>query len=189
MNGSTIQETINGILHDTPRTLRKLAPNVPRDLEAVCLKCLEKEPSRRYASAGKLADDLHRWLDGKPTLARPVGVAGRVVKWMRRRPTVTGLLAACILALGKRCLSVGTDQRVRLWDADAGVELAEGTAHSDRVLESRSIPPAGMFSLPGSMGQSDPGNFLRRTAARAEFGTDPGKVPGESLHESFLARL
>ena len=75
------------------------------DLETVCLKCLEKNPARRYASAQDLADDLYRFLDGKPVLARPVGVAQRVWKWARRRPAIAVLLVAFLSLSGT---AVGT---------------------------------------------------------------------------------
>jgi serine/threonine protein kinase len=65
-----------------PRTIR---PTVDRDLEAICLRCLEKEPIKRYASAGALAEDLARWLDGEPITARPIGTVGKLQKWARRK--------------------------------------------------------------------------------------------------------
>ena len=71
---------------------------MPRDLETICLKCLNKEPAKRFASSLQLAEDLRRYLDGAPILARPIGVLGRTVKWVRRRPTVAALLAVCVAA-------------------------------------------------------------------------------------------
>src|SRR5262249_53321802 len=67
------QETVERVLHDEPAPPARLRPGVPPDLEAICLKCLEKEPARRYASAGELADDLGRFLEDKPVRAVPVG--------------------------------------------------------------------------------------------------------------------
>jgi WD40 repeat protein len=99
---ATPLDTLLQVVHHDPVPPTRLVPSVPRDLEAVCLKCLEKEPRNRYATAAALADDLGRFADGRPTLARPPGLAGRVLKLARRRPLVTGLvlLAAASLAAG-----------------------------------------------------------------------------------------
>src|SRR5262245_61931219 len=92
-------ETINLVTSAEPEPPSRRKPGVPRDLETICLKCLEKQPHRRYPSAAALADDLHRFLAGEPIRARPVGRLERGVKWVRRRPALAALLAVSASAL------------------------------------------------------------------------------------------
>ncbi len=96
---ATAYDTVQQVLHDDPVPPSRLQPQCPRDVETICLKCLSKEPVRRYASADALADDLQRFLDGRPILARPVGTAERALKWARRRPALAGLLAVSAAAV------------------------------------------------------------------------------------------
>jgi WD40 repeat protein len=92
--GASAVETLDLVRRQEPVAPRWLSPQVPRDLETVCLKCLSKEPEQRYAGAEALADDLRRWQSGEPIAARPVGALGRAGKWARRNPAVARLLAA-----------------------------------------------------------------------------------------------
>jgi WD40 repeat protein len=94
---ATPLDTVLQVLSEEPVALRRLQPKVPKDLETVCHKCLEKDPKRRYSSAAALAEDLRRFGAGEPVAARPVGVVGRLAKWGRRRPAVALLLAAVAL--------------------------------------------------------------------------------------------
>jgi len=90
---ATPLETLRQVVECEPVWPRALNPRVDRDLETVCLKCLEKEPSRRYGSAEALAGELERWLKGEPIRARPASRRERVVKWVRRRPGLAGMWA------------------------------------------------------------------------------------------------
>jgi WD40 repeat protein/tRNA A-37 threonylcarbamoyl transferase component Bud32 len=94
---ASTMDTLMQVMHDDPAPPRELNPRVPRDLETICLTCLQKEPTRRYATAEALADDLRHFQEGAPIGARPVGLAERMVKWARRYPAVAGLLAAVVL--------------------------------------------------------------------------------------------
>src|SRR5262249_5358010 len=86
-------ETILQLLSQEPVLPTRLRPKLPRDLETICVKCLEKEPRKRYAGAQALAEDLRRFRAGEPIEAPPVGVGERLYRWCRRRPLVATLLA------------------------------------------------------------------------------------------------
>jgi WD40 repeat protein len=87
-------DTILQVISDEPVPPSRLRPKIPRDLETICLKCLQKDPGKRYASARALGNDLSRFLDGEPIKARPIGPVARLWRWCKRRPLVAGLTAA-----------------------------------------------------------------------------------------------
>jgi serine/threonine-protein kinase len=97
--GATMLETLHQVQEREPERPRALNRLVDRDLENICLKCLEKEPPRRYGSAEALAEDLERWREGKPVRARPVGNAERLWRWCRRHPAAAGLLVTAAVLL------------------------------------------------------------------------------------------
>jgi eukaryotic-like serine/threonine-protein kinase len=94
--GATTLDTLEMVRSDDPVPPRRLVPKLPRDVETICLKSLEKEPSRRYASAGALDEDLRRFLNGAPILARPVGWVEGVGRWCRRNPWLAAFLASMV---------------------------------------------------------------------------------------------
>jgi WD40 repeat protein/serine/threonine protein kinase len=97
--GTTVAEALIEAGTRKPVPPSRLQAGVPRDLDAICLKCLQKKPRARYASAEALANDLHRFLAGEPIEARPAGWGERSIKWARRRPTAAALLAVSSLAV------------------------------------------------------------------------------------------
>jgi serine/threonine protein kinase/tetratricopeptide (TPR) repeat protein len=103
--GSPI-DTIRQVIDQEPVPPRQLEPRVPHDLETICLKCLEKNPARRYASGGELASDLRRFLNGEPIHARPTPAWERAWKWGKRRPTAVALLGVSLLAVAAMVLLI-----------------------------------------------------------------------------------
>jgi tetratricopeptide (TPR) repeat protein len=142
--GATILQTLEQVRTQEPAPPRSLQPGVPRELETICLKCLEKDPKRRYATALALAEDLRRFGAGEPIVARPVGAVGRAVKWARRRPALAALVAvsaAAVLALALGGWWSSVRLRAALGRAERNRDRAEANldkafAAVDRLLGS-----------------------------------------------------
>jgi tetratricopeptide (TPR) repeat protein len=140
--GDTPLETLWLLRTQEPLSPLRLRPKLPRDLETICLKCLEKAPARRYPTAQALADDLRRFRAGEPIRARPVSRWERALKWARRRPAAAALLAVSVLAVLVVAALVGVynarliEQR-NLAEAkrqEAEANLADATAQRQRAL-------------------------------------------------------
>jgi eukaryotic-like serine/threonine-protein kinase len=144
--GETVMETVRLAIHEEPVAPSRLVPRLARDLETICLKCLNKDPQKRYISAEALADDLDRYREGKPIEARPTSTWERGLKWSKRRP-----LAAAVLAVGTAMfigLTAGVIgyQRYNLLEKERrntwvdrqnkiGLELLDQADHSRAPLE------------------------------------------------------
>jgi eukaryotic-like serine/threonine-protein kinase len=111
--GGTTYETIKLLLDTEPRQPRLLNPKLDRDLSTICLKCLEKDPKRRYSSALALAEDLERWLKHEPILARRTGILTRGKKWLWRNPTTAVLIASLVALAGAVGVIVWKSELVR----------------------------------------------------------------------------
>jgi serine/threonine-protein kinase len=120
----TASETVQQVIYQEPASPSRLNAKVPRDLETICLKCLRKEPENRYASALALADDLTRYLEGRPIEARPLSLVARLWRWSRRNPA-TAALAVVALALVGMALAAVRSMELRQ------VERREGTARQE----------------------------------------------------------
>jgi serine/threonine-protein kinase len=131
--GPSASETILLMRHQEPVAPSKLQPNLPRDLETICLKCLQKEPEKRYANAEELAEDLRRFEAGEPILARPVGRMERLWRWCKRNPALAAsagiaiALAACLMVGGPLAAFLINKER------EAAVE-AQGEAEANETL-------------------------------------------------------
>ncbi len=129
--GASAFETMDLLLATEPPSPRALAPTIPRDLETICLKAMQKAPTRRYASAEALADDLARWREGRPIQARPVSNMERVARWCRRHPAPAALTAVLLLTATLALIGL-----TALWRRAEGARAraTRGEASADRMV-------------------------------------------------------
>jgi WD40 repeat protein len=136
--GATAQDTLRQVTSEAPRAPRELQPAVPADLEAICLRCLAKDPAQRYGNARALVDDLTRFLEGRETRARPLNVAQRAVRFGHREPKLAAALALVLFTLA---MGFGASwlqwQRAERSAADARHLLWEGRREAALELESK----------------------------------------------------
>ena len=175
---ATPMDTLIQVLSDEPVPPRQLNASIPRDLETICLKCLEKEPDQRYASAAALAADLRRFLTGEPIAARPVTRLERVAKWARRKPTLAaaytlGLLAVLLGGLG------GT--AVWQWRA---AERARNAAKSAQD-EAEGARDAAKSAQADAEHQRDLADVARSEADKARVAEQKARAEAERQREKF----
>jgi eukaryotic-like serine/threonine-protein kinase len=143
LQGSDALDTLLRVREQEPPLPSRLQARLPRDLDTICSRCLQKDPNRRYASAAALANDLRAWLDGHPIAARPIGYNERLCKWARRRPAVASLLAAVlfvamtgffgVLSQWQRAEARALAERHALRRASLALEAAETNLYFGRV--------------------------------------------------------
>jgi serine/threonine-protein kinase len=157
----TAAETVLQVISQEPAPPSRLNAKVPRDLETICLKCLHKDPQRRYATAAALADDLQRFLRGEPIAARPAGLAERLGKWVRRRPGRAALLAASLL-LAAALVGVSwwlvAERAYEREAVEADLREAAEQRDSARWEEARAV----LDRAGGRLGRSGPNDLVRR---------------------------
>ncbi len=160
--GPTALDTILQVMADDPVPVRRLQPKTPRDLETICHKCLEKDPSRRYASALALAEDLNRFQVGEPVAARPAGLARRGIKWCRRRPAAAALLGVALLA------AVGAAVGVPLGFAQLRA-VAQGAKREANALRTSAAAASSLQQAQEALARQDP-EGARALLAQVENG-------------------
>jgi tetratricopeptide (TPR) repeat protein/predicted Ser/Thr protein kinase len=140
--GETSMDLLIQLANDDPAPVSRIRPGMPRDLETICMKCLQKEPRKRYSSALALAEDLRRFLAHEPVQARPASYSERTVKWVKRRPTWAALIACVVVAAlgfsaqaGFQAASRARTERQRVENARA--ELHEVLLGAEMAVKSK----------------------------------------------------
>jgi len=152
--GESLMNTLEQVRTLEPVSPRRLRPNLPRDLETVCLKCLEKEPARRYSTAATLADDLARFEAGRPVLARPVSATVRTLRLARRNPVITGMLTTIVLLTVTAIAALVVQNRVVVAAKNAEA-IERGKVESERDDANRARAEAERSLYFSMIAQSD----------------------------------
>ena len=149
--GENLADILRQVLNQEPLALRLLNPGVPGDLETICLKCLEKEPERRYPTAQILGEELARFLENRPILARPPGHLGKVWRWCRRKPALASLGAGVAILL----LAVAIGSPIAMYHINrARLEALDQTERAELNLYAADINLAHRYLRNDKLGQA-----------------------------------
>ncbi len=187
-------ETVLLLFQAEPVAPSRLQPKIPRDLETICLTCLQKEPRRRYDSAEELADDLRRFLNGEPIKARPTSLREKLWKWSRRRPALATLTACAVLAVLSLFGLIGWhyfDLQVKLDQAREDEQIArsaqEDAYERERIGQLRDKVKDLLRAGETALASQDWGNAqLELTRARDQAGDEPELIDLYTRIDSLL---
>ncbi len=183
---ASVAETLRQVWFEDPPLPRSLNPAIDQDLETICLKCLEKEPARRFETAGEMAEELARYRRGEPIHSRPLSTLGQFQRWRRRNPTVAKLLGlvALLIILGFAGVTYYTiqlqrslnDARVRLGWAVGAVDEMTDIATRDDGLKAHGVDEVRREMLTASRQYYD--RFVERETNDPVLETERGKAYG-----------
>lgn len=175
----TMRMLLHQVVHEEPTAPRKFNSHVPAELDTISLKCMEKELDKRYQSAGEFADELRRYLDGEPILARPVSSVGRVWRWCRRHPTVSILSACLVAALTAGIIGITTQWYRAEGHAAEATRLAEkeAAARSDAERKATTLAEVNGF-LNEVLGSANPGDLGRDVTVRDAVDRSAERIEG-----------
>lgn len=177
--GNSNLETLQKVREADLKRPRSINPGVARDLETICLKCLEKNPNARYASAEALADDLERWLEGRPILARPASLPMRMQRWVKRNKLGTALIMSLLFGLGASLsfLAVLSD---RMRTAEINKALERET-YLQKINDWWLVPAITNIVIPSSLlaeiRDQKPRSFVEDRDVRLRFGMSVDQDP------------
>jgi WD40 repeat protein/serine/threonine protein kinase len=193
--GATVGETLEQVSQNEPAPPARLNPKVPLDLETVCLKCLQKDPARRYNSAAALADELRCWLDGRPIAARPVGAVERAWQWARRNPPLASAMGAAAAALilgtivsttfGIQAGRNATAAREQAERADNAAAREKVRADGERKARRESQRLLGLMNVDQGLREADAGRLSLALLRMAQ----PLVVDPDNLHAAEMTRI
>lgn len=173
---ASVMETLEQLRNTDPIPPRRIRNDIPRDLETICLKCLQKEPFRRYMSAQLLAEEIGRFLQGEPIISRPVGLGERVGRWCRRHPLPTALATALIIVFVAAFTTVSWQWK----EAVAQKKLAETNAEKFQAERDKAIHATALAKVNAAATEYQR-SIAERHLAAAESRFEKAQAPIQEL--------